>query len=341
LLKINKKLFDPTRIKIIIAISIFTAAGLAGLYLFFNIHDSSKISDKPIAVSVYDQSNKYEPIVLDDGIAKILNVQLNSRSYNSEDLSDRQKKELQGIFNSSESSDSAKKNDGMNLNELFKDSVINEHTLRVTQMLQTKFSDNTEDIYSHYDQVGDYLNTQLDDEAKVDEFLIFYRKYTEYEIAQVIDPHSLWLETPGNPEEAIRLNNEKQQYQREVFGQEVADTLWGNETKIHEYKMKELEILRTDIYSAQVKEQLINDLREQTFGGENGQQDTDYNYQLYLKLAIYSDEFIGMPDEERDHKIREFRNEIFPPDKLKFLEFLEGVVETDPEEINTLDQEAL
>jgi lipase chaperone protein len=128
---------------------------------------------------------------------------------------------------------------------------------------------------------------------------------------------------------------------RDVLGREVADTLWGDETKIHEYKMKELEILRTDIYSAQVKEQLINDLREQTFGDEDGQQDTDYNYQLYLKLAIYSDELMELSPEERDEKIKEFRNEIFPPDKLQFLEFLEGVVETDSEETNDSEQEAL
>jgi hypothetical protein len=47
-----------------------------------------------------------------------------------------------------------------------------------------------------------------------------------------------------------------------------------------------------------------------------------------------------MTEDERNEKIKKFREEIFPPDKLQFLEFLEGVVETDSEETNDSEQDA-
>jgi hypothetical protein len=346
-LKINLKSKN-----VIIAASIITVVVMAGLYFFFNNYITCENPDYPNPVCISDQKNNntptslisHDPALIESGVANLSNDPLNSKNADFPDMSQSQGENLRERDNGSEPDDSENMNDNMNLKQLFKDSVINKHTLNVTQMLQTKFpgslDKNIDDLWSHYRQVEDFLSTQLNDEAKVDEFLNFYKKYTEYEIAQVRDPHSLWLETPENPEEAIQLNIEKHQYQRDVFGREVADTLWGDESKVAEYKMKELEILRTDTYSAQVKEQLIRDLREQTFGEVNGQKYPDYNYQLYLKLAIYGDELSRMTEDERNEKIKEFREEIFPPDKLQFLEFLEGVVETDSEETNDSEQDA-
>jgi len=50
---------------------------------------------------------------------------------------------------------------------------------------------------------------------------------------------------------------------------------------------------------------------------------------------------IDLFPEERDEKIKEFRNGIFPPDQFQFLEFLEGVVETDSEETDNSEQDVL
>jgi len=334
------------------AIGTIAVAGIIGLYSFFNYHDAGEIAEKsnPVPVTGQISNNKaaapsaaHKPTDTAAGAANMSKEPLSSKTDDFADMRQSPGEDLGERDNGSAPEDSAKSTDINDLKHLFQESVINTHTLGVAQMIQAKFSEslneNAGDLWFHYNQVEEFLRAQISDEANVAEFLNFYKKYTEYEMAKVSDPHSLWQQTPETPEEAMRLNNEKHQYQRDVFGREVADILWGEESAIAGYKMKALEILRTDIYSAPVKEQLINDLRKQTFGDDNGQQDTDYNYQLYLKLAIYSDELNKMTDEERENKIREFRNEIFPPDQLKFLEFLEGVVDTEPEETESSDLE--
>lgn len=347
-MKLLKNLINLKFKKLSIAVGIIAIAGLAGHYSFFNNHVIGQIPDKPQSVSVSEKNNinpstplkSHGQTSVDTDAA---NACLNSKTNEFAEKNDTGNEKLRESPEAFESNDSADMIENMDLQELFKDSVINRHTLGVTEMIQIKFNDSGEDIYSRYGQVEEFLRTQLDDDAKVEEYLTFYKKYNEYEMAQVSDPQSLWLENPENPEEAIRLNTEKQQYQREFFGQEVADKLWGDEAKIHEYKMRELEILREDSYSPQVKEQLIKDLNEKTLGDEIGEQATemDHNAQLYVKLAIYGEDLMSMKDEERNDKINEFRTEIYPPDKLKFLNFLEGVVETDPEERNHAERSTI
>ncbi len=344
-------MFDPKQIKVCIAISLLIVAFIAGVCIFSDMREAPAISGQPAAVFVSDKINEntsppvapYPSTSVDADIENKTHEPTSAESVNAKYSANNRTGESREIVNNNLPKASVEPNGRMQLKERFKDSVINNHTLQVAAMIQSEFSDsldvNSDNLWAHYNQVEEFLQAQLDDQAKVDEFLDFYKKYIAYEMAQVNDPYSFQVKTPENPEEAIRLNNEKLRYQRDVFGREVADTLWGDEARMHEYKMKELEILRAESYSPQVKEQLIKDLREQTFADGNGQQDTDYNYQLYLKLAIHSDDLSRMTEGERNEKIREFRNEIFPPDELKFLDFLEGVVITDPDETNHAGQE--
>ena len=131
------------------AIGTIAVAGIIGLFSFFNYHDRNEISERTAPVPVADQiSNNVPthlksdtPASIDDYAAGESNEQLNSRNSNFADMNENQGEALQERLNDPEPGESSKSNDSMDLKELFKDSVINKHTLRVTQMLQNKFSD--------------------------------------------------------------------------------------------------------------------------------------------------------------------------------------------------------
>lgn len=299
-----------------IIFGIITVVCIMGLYSFFSytvLNDSIEILKNP--KPIVDENNPpvvFSPVLIktdsiNDKRGTLFQEKLNSEGKNFVEIND---------------------SDIMSLRELFKDSIINKHTIKITDALRLKFGDSIDDMNTHFRQVEDFIRTQINDEAKVRDLMSFYSKYTKYEMDQVYDPHPLWMETPENPDAAIALNTHKQGYLRGIFGQDVADTLWGHEMKAYEYKMKELEILRENIYGAQVKEQLIADLRKEYFESDDtaSEQNTpmDYDAQLYVKLAIYADELMAMTDEERNNKIREFRNEIYPSGQAEQMEILDG-----------------
>lgn len=216
-----------------------------------------------------------------------------------------------------------------NLNVIFKDSIINENTISTVDTIRTKFSSSLDDFELHYSQVEAYINTQMNDASKAKEFLNFYIKYTNFENDLAFNPPSLWQENPENPEEAILLNNEKHNRKCDVFGKDVADKLWGNELKEYEYKMKELEILHDDSYTAHEKERLIENLKTDLLEISSDNNDENQNEtlprhdQLYIKLALYGNDLMSMTEDERNYKIREFRYEIYPSEVVKQMEILD------------------
>ena len=61
--------------------------------------------------------------------------------------------------------------------------------------------------------------------------------------------------------------------------------------------------------------QLIDDLNEKVYEETDLVQDMvmDPKAQLHTKLAIYADDLMNMSDEERNNKVREFREDLFFP----------------------------
>jgi len=205
---------------------------------------------------------------------------------------------------------------GVELGALFKDSAINQHTLHISTIFQTKFSDSLENLNLHFRQVEKYLTTELmGDRAKIVDFLSFYRDFTEFTLEQNNDPQPLWLENPETIDATIRLNQAKQQYRRTVFGQDIADKVWGQELKNFEYKMSAMNIIRDDNYGAgmEIKNQLMAGLHAEYWAEGEQSASEQQNTQFYIKLASYGDALLNMTNEERLEKINEFRSEIFSP----------------------------
>jgi len=205
---------------------------------------------------------------------------------------------------------------GIGLPLLMKDSAINKHTLNIANIFQAKFQGSAEDLDVHFRQVEGYLTSALVDDAVVDEFISFYRNFVTFENIQANEPHSLWLEEPDTIDDAIGLNKEMQQYRREIFGQTVANKVWGHELKTFEYKLSAMKIARDENYGEgmEIKDQILADLHEQTWGGGELSTSEDLQMQFYIKLASHGEVLLSMSESKRNEKIAEFRAEIFQSD---------------------------
>jgi len=202
---------------------------------------------------------------------------------------------------------------GIDLSLLMKDSAINKHTLNISNIFQAKFNDSAEDLDEHFRQIeGDLISAQVDAFVVV-EFINFYRDFVAFETTQANEPHHLWLEEPDSIDDAIGLNKDKQQYRREVFGQTVADEVWGHELKVYEYNLSAMKIVRDENYGEgmEIKDQILADLHEQTWGNEEIDVQENLKMQFYIKLASHGEALLSMSEIKRNEKIAEFRSEIF------------------------------
>jgi hypothetical protein len=310
-------------------IGIICVAFIVGAYTFTSPKKLNPLTDYEQSIAVQDSfshSNTFNDpssVYALDAInnsgnthVKTMNHSITQQFLTSDNASvvDNKYDEKEGASDITEANEQLYWFAGMDLNELFKDSAFNQHTLNVATLFQSKFNDSMNDLDFHYRQVENDLVTLLNDNASVEEFLSFYRDYSEFAISQMYDPQPLWLEDPESIDEAISLNKAKQQYRRSVFGYDVADQVWGTELKEYEYKISAMKIVDDENYGPDmaIKGQLIADLQTNTW--EVGELDSAESMQieLYTKVASHGEELLKMTTKERNAKINEFRLEIFP-----------------------------
>jgi lipase chaperone LimK len=208
--------------------------------------------------------------------------------------------------------------------DYFKKDAINSYTLKYFFFLDDKFKDsrNTEELLQ---LVRDYLNTVMPpDEA--DKLFAVYKTYVYYQ-RDVHDKMTTWGR-PTTPEEAIDYLHKLQDYRRKVFGDDNADVLFGPSVMLEEYPIRRGMIIGDqNLYGAE-KEKKLNDLKKDMWGEET---DTIDNYtepldRYHEKFKIYQKDMAEMTsDEERQAKIRQFREEIFEPEQVRRLEDVDRV----------------
>jgi lipase chaperone LimK len=202
--------------------------------------------------------------------------------------------------------------------DYFKKEAINPYTLKYFFFLDDKFknSRNTEELLQ---SVREYLDTVMpQDEA--DKLFAVYKTYVYYQ-RDVHDKTTTWGR-PSTPEEAIDYLHKLQDYRRKVFGDENADVLFGPSVMLREYPIRRGMIIGDqDLYGAE-KEKRLNDLKKDMWG----EADTIDNYiepldRYHEKLKIYQKDMAEMTsDEERQAKIRQFREELFTPEQARRLD---------------------
>ena len=201
----------------------------------------------------------------------------------------------------------------------FKKEAINSYTLKYFFFLDDKFKDsrNTEELLL---SVREYLDTIMpSDEA--DKLFAVYKTYVYYQ-KDVQDKMTTWG-TPSTPEKVIEYLHKLQDYRRQVFGDENADVLFGPSVKTKEYPIRRGMIIGDqDIYGAE-KEKKLDDLKKDMWGDEANTIDneTEPLDRYQEKFKIYQKDMAEMTsDEERQAKIRQFREELFTPEQVRNLE---------------------
>ena len=203
--------------------------------------------------------------------------------------------------------------------DYFKKDAINSYTLKYFFFLDDKFKDsrNTEELLQ---SVREYLNTVMPpDEA--DKLFAVYKTYVYYQ-RDVHDKTTTWGR-PSTPEEAIDYLHKLQDYRRKVFGDDNADALFGPSVMLREYPIRRGMIIGDqNLYGAE-KEKKLNDLKKDMWGDEADIIDNDSEPldRYHEKLKIYQKDMAEMTsDEERQAKIRQFREELFTPEQARRLD---------------------
>jgi lipase chaperone LimK len=203
--------------------------------------------------------------------------------------------------------------------DYFKKDAINPYTLKYFFFLDDKFKDsrNTEELLQ---SVREYLDMIMPpDEA--DKLFAVYKTYVYYQ-RDVQDKITTWGR-PSTPEEAIDYLHKLQDYRRKVFGDENADTLFGPSVMLREYPIRRGMIIGDqNLYGAE-KEKKLNDLKKDMWGDEADtiDNDTEPLDRYHEKFKIYQKDMAEMTsDEERQAKIRQFREELFTQEQARRLD---------------------
>jgi lipase chaperone LimK len=209
--------------------------------------------------------------------------------------------------------------------DYFANSLINPYTLKFFISMDEKFKD-SKNLEDHLERARQYLYSVLpQDEA--DKILALYKTYMNYQIS-LTEKMKEWG-TPSTAEEAIALLHKLQEYRREVFGRENADALFGASVKAQEYPLRRGAIISDrDLYGSE-KEKKLKELNRAMWGDEaNSVEGYAKPYTRYQeKLKIYQKDLSEMKtSEERQAKIKQFREELFTEDQVKRLDEVDRVI---------------
>lgn len=195
----------------------------------------------------------------------------------------------------------------LDLRSLLRPELFNKHTLEVFQRMHIALDADPENLDDHYDSAQAYLASQLEDTEEVDALMVFYRRYTEFELGQAVEPAPLWQEAPQNAEAAIALNEAKQEYLRSYFGADIADRVWGAALQDANYYQGMLAVVRDDSYGedADLRAQLVSELPGAGID-HSGTDPARLNLSMYMALVRNGEALLAMSDEERHQAVQSY-----------------------------------
>jgi lipase chaperone LimK len=210
------------------------------------------------------------------------------------------------------------------IKEYFSNSVVNQYTLKFFMSLDERFKD-AKDLEDHLEKTRQYLYSVMStDEA--DKLLAVYSTYLKYQ--KTLHEKSKEWGMPKNPEETIKLLHNLQEYRREVFGRETADILFGASLKAQEYPIRRGAIVgNRDLYGAD-KEKKLKELDRDMWGNEaNSVEAYAKPYTRYQeKMQIYSKDMSELGADEKQAKIKKFREDIFTPEEVARLDGVDQAI---------------
>lgn len=209
--------------------------------------------------------------------------------------------------------------------DYFKDNAVNPYTIKFFMFLDENFKefDNEKDLFEN---VQKYLSSTMPPEM-ADKLFDLYKKFVKYQLT--LGERAKDWGMPKTTEEAVNFLHKLQDYRREYFGKDVADTLFGASVKAEEYPLRRGAILNNkNIYGAE-KEKMLQQLNEDMWGDEANK--VDAYAEPYIKyrekLAMYEKDMSEMNDEGKKAKIRTIREEMFTPEQVRSLEEVDKAID--------------
>ncbi len=203
--------------------------------------------------------------------------------------------------------------------------IADSNTIELFKFLQFKFQNDNLD--EHYSDVLNYLISVYGEEKGKD-LLELYKKFTNYEMG-LAGAVFFKRQQPASASEAIQFLNEIKIYRENVFGKELADSLFGEEYRMYEFKIMQNEIIKDpDMYGSE-KEKEISALEENLDYHPDKENELSELDEYDLKLRLYKKDLSQMDSEQQKELKKKFRSEIFTPDEASRLEQIEWSIEQD------------
>lgn len=200
--------------------------------------------------------------------------------------------------------------------KIFSKEIINPYTLNFLRELQWRFGKEDQTFESHFEKVCDYLktNVQIEDSESLCEL---YKKYVEYEVS--LEEKMGAFGPITNPKEALAALEKIQNYRRDFFGKDIADSLFAAEVKTQEYSIRRSAIVNDPELYGSEKLAMLEDLNESMWGNEADQVESlsimNNNYNKYQESKqIYSKDMSQMGESEKIQFDTMLRNKYFPSD---------------------------
>lgn len=198
---------------------------------------------------------------------------------------------------------------GQKTKEIFAKDIINEHTLNFLLYLDDVCKD-ASGLADHLEKARDYLYSILPEKTAAAIFSL-YQTYLDYQIG-LQEKKNEWR-MPRTPQEALENLARLQEYRREVFGDEVADIIFGASVELQEYTIRRNAILYDEGLYASQKERLLRKLDEDMWGDELSGASLHAPYSRYQALLqLYKRDIAELRTEEEREAFREhLRQEVF------------------------------
>ena len=207
--------------------------------------------------------------------------------------------------------------------------TVNRHTVRFFKYIQGMFKDKSYE--DHIAAVREYFMSVMEPE-EADKLLVYYQKFLKYEdeAASVINSEGK-LESPGD---YLRILSRLKKLQVSFFGKEDAEILYGAEIKAREYPVRRGAIMYDSSLYGKDKEKRIAELNSDMWGDQA--EEIENSRKPYIKyqekLSLYDRDLKDMNETTRGVKIREFREEIFPPDVVERLNAVDKILEAESDQ---------
>ena len=202
--------------------------------------------------------------------------------------------------------------------KLFAEETVNQYTFKYFKFLQKKFG-KSGNLNQHLAMVREYLFSTMDqDEAE--KLFNLYKKFIDYE--QNLAARLKDWGRPGSPVDALKTLNKIHQYQKDVFGDDIAVKLFGAEIKAKEYPIRKSSIVHDKTLYGKEKEEQLKELNRDMWGKEDSSlSGSNRPYDQYReKLDMYSRDLSELEDAEKTEKLSEYRREFFSDEVIERLE---------------------